>query len=102
MCCGASGFGFRHGEVRATHVAWSGDHEHLAEALPEGAGGHAGVLGGGELLRAGEVRLGPGEEYVSPEVVHVWSGTGLDGLSDRLHRSLRARPHHPTSPRPSS
>ncbi len=100
LVAGTAGFGFRHGEVRATHVAWSGDHEHLVEALPEGAGDHAAVIGGGELLRGGEVRLGPGEEHVSPEVVHVWSGVGLDGISDRLHRSLRARPHHPSTPRP--
>ena len=79
-CCAAGrrGFGFRHGEVRATHVAWSGDHEHLAERLPEGAGGHAGVLGGGELLRAGEIRLGPGEEYVvargGPRLVRCGAG----------------------------
>ncbi len=100
ICAGTAGFGFRHGEVWAAHVAWSGDHEHLAEKLPEGAGGSAAVLGGGELLRAGEVRLAPGQSYSTPDVVLVWSDVGLDGLSDRLHASLRARPGHPSSPRP--
>ena len=61
LMAGTPGFGFRTGEVWGVHVAWSGDHEHLVERLPEGAGMHAGVLGGGELLRPGEVRLEPGE-----------------------------------------
>ena len=50
LVAGTPGFGFRSGEVWGAHVAWSGDREHLAERLPEGAGGHAGVIGGGELL----------------------------------------------------
>ncbi len=47
ICAGTRGFAFRSGEVWAAHAAWSGDHEHLVEALPEGAGGHAAVIGGG-------------------------------------------------------
>jgi alpha-galactosidase len=100
LCAGTPGFAFRTGEVWAVHVAWSGDHEHLVEALPEGAGGHSAVLGGGELLRAGEVRLAAGQTYSAPDVVLVWSGDGLDGVSRRIHRSLRARPGHPSSARP--
>jgi len=62
LTAGTPGFGFRTGEVWAVHVAWSGNHQHLAERLPEGAGaGGAGVLSGGELLLPGELRLGPGE-----------------------------------------
>ena len=57
LIAGTAGFDFGSGEVLACHVAWSGDHVHLVDRLPEGAGRHAGVLGGGELLRAGEVRL---------------------------------------------
>ncbi|MEU6972077.1 alpha-galactosidase [Kitasatospora aureofaciens] len=30
----------------------------------------------------------------------AWSGQGLDGLADRLHRFLRDRPNHPRTPRP--
>jgi alpha-galactosidase len=100
LVAGTPGFGFRSGEVWAVHTAWSGDHEHLVEALPEGAGRHHAVLGGGELLAPGEVRLGPGESYAAPTVVFVHSTEGLDGLSRRLHRSLRSRPGHPTRPRP--
>ena len=97
---GTPGFGFRHGELWAAHVAWSGDQEHLIERLPEGAGSHASVLGGGEYLRAGEVRLLPGESYDSPTVVFAWSDRGLDGLSERLHGHVRDFASHPSSPRP--
>jgi alpha-galactosidase len=100
LAAGTPGFGFRTGEVWAVHVAWSGDHEHLVERLPEGAGGHAAVLGGGELLRAGEVRLAAGETYTAPPVVFAHAEDGLDGISARFHRHLRARPHHPPAPRP--
>ena len=101
LAAGTPGFGFRSGEVWAVHTAWSGNHVHLAERLPEGAGaGGAGVLGGGELLLAGEVRLAPGEAYTTPWIVFTYSGEGLDGASARVHRWLRARPQHPGSPRP--
>ena len=97
---GVPGFGFRSGEVWAVHVAWSGDQRYLVEQLPEGAGTHAAVFGGGELLRAGEIRLAPGESYTTPVCHFAWSGQGLDGLADRFHALLRARPAHPRRPRP--
>jgi alpha-galactosidase len=101
LLAGTPGFGFRNGEVWGVHVAWSGNHVHLAERLPEGAGaGGTGVLGGGELLLPGEVRLEHGQSYATPWVVFVWSAAGLDGVSARLHRWLRQRPGHPRSPRP--
>lgn len=100
LMAGTHGFDWRTGEVWAVHTAWSGNHEHLVEALPEGAGRHHAVIGGGELLAPGEVRLAPGETYAAPTVVFVHSTEGLDGLSRRLHRSLRARPGHPSRPRP--
>ena len=100
LAAGTAGFGFRSGEVWAVHVAWSGNHEHLVERLPEGAGEHGAVLGGGELLLPGEVRLRAGESYTAPPVVFAHSDQGLDGVSARFHRHLRARPHHPAAPRP--
>jgi len=100
MAAGERGFGFGHGEVAAVHVAWSGDHVHLADRLPEGAGRHSGVIGGGELVRPGEVRLAEGDTYAAPPVVFVRSEVGLDGLSAALHAHLRARAAHPRSPRP--
>ncbi|MEO6790838.1 MAG: alpha-galactosidase, partial [Ornithinibacter sp.] len=100
MVCGTTGFGFRTGEVWATHVAWSGNHEHLVERLPEGAGAHASVLGGGESLAPGEVRRGPGETYTAPPVVFVHSSAGLDGVTRALLAHQRAQPGYRSSPRP--
>ena len=100
LTVGVPGFGFRAGEVWGLHIAWSGDQRYLVEKLPEGAGSHASVLGGGELLRAGEIRLAPGETYRTPVCHYAWSDAGLDGLADRFHTLLRARPTHPRRPRP--
>lgn len=100
LTVGVPGFGFRTGEVWALHVGWSGNQRWLAERLPEGAGVHGGVLGGGELLAPGEIRLAPGGRYDSPECFFAWSGEGLDGLAGRFHTMLRARPGHPSTPRP--
>ncbi|MEU1596700.1 alpha-galactosidase [Streptomyces sp. NPDC005708] len=100
VAVGVPGFGFREGEVWGVHIAWSGDQRYLVEQLPEGAGAHAAVLGGGELLRAGEIRLAPGESYTTPVCHFAWSGQGLDGLAGRFHALLRARPAHPRTPRP--
>jgi alpha-galactosidase len=100
LSVGTPGFGFRSGEVWSVHVAWSGNHEHLVERLPEGAGMHSAVLGGGELLEPGEIRLAPHETYAAPDVVFVHSTGGLDGISRRLHRSQRARAVQSGRPRP--
>jgi len=97
---GTDGFGFRRGELWAAHVAWSGDLEVGVERLPEGAGVHGAVLGGGELLLPGEIRLGAGETYVSPRVYLAYGEAGLDSVSVRLHRTARALPGHPETPRP--
>jgi alpha-galactosidase len=95
LAAGEAGFGFRRGEVWAVHVAWSGNHVTYAERLANGAA----VLGGGELLLPGEVRLAAGEEYTGPWV-YAAHGTGLDGVAARFHTHLRSRPRHPRSPRP--
>ena len=100
LTAGTDGFGFSRGEVWSVHLAWSGDGEYLAERLPEGAGEFSGVIGAGELLRSGEVILGAGERYDAPTVLFTWSDSGLDGIAARLHNRLRARPQHPSSPRP--
>jgi alpha-galactosidase len=96
LAAGTPGFGFRHGEVWAVHVAWSGDSVTFAERLPEGWS----CVGGGEVLQPTEVVLGPGESYEAPWVWAAWSPAGLDGVSDALHATLRARPGHPRTPRP--
>lgn len=94
LVAGTPGFGFGHGEVWGVHVAWSGDAEHLVERVPEGVA----VLGGGELVRP--LVLAPGASYEAPPLLAAWSDAGLDGLSARLHGWVRARPSHPSTPRP--
>ena len=97
---GTAGFGFRAGEVWSMHVAWSGNQEYLVERLPEGAGALSAVLGGGELLGPGEVRLAAGEQYETPELLFAWSDSGIDGLSARYHSLARRMSAHPNTPRP--
>ncbi|KQP54842.1 alpha-galactosidase [Agreia sp. Leaf283] len=87
LVAGTPGFGFRHGEVWGSHLAWSGDQRLWAEAS---ATGHA-LIGAGELFEPGEVRLATGESYSSPWLVSAWSNGGLDGLTRRLHGFVRSR-----------
>ncbi|MFB4353743.1 alpha-galactosidase [Microbacterium sp. LS_15] len=100
LAAGTPGFGFGHGETWAVHLAWSGEQRYLAERLTEGAGAFSSVIGAGEELHSGEVILEDGDRYDAPTVLFLWSGAGLDGLADRLHRRLRSRAAHPRSPRP--
>ena len=93
---GTPGFRHRDGELWAVHLAWSGDQVTWVEAHPDGTR----VLGAGELLEPGELTLRPGESYRTPWVLAVHSVEGTDGLSRRLHRSIRSRPTHPSKPRP--
>jgi alpha-galactosidase len=83
---GTAGFGFAGGEVWAVHTAWSGNHTHYAEQVFTGEK----LIGGGELLLPGEVRLGAGEEYETPWLYGSY-GAGLDEVARRFHRHLRAR-----------
>lgn len=95
LAVGEPGFGFRGGRTWALHVAWSGNHR----ALVERTAGAVTLLGGGELLLPGEVRLSLGEAYSTPWVIGSF-GVGLDEVSARFVGYLRARPQHPRTPRP--
>ncbi|TFC34557.1 alpha-galactosidase [Cryobacterium sp. TMT2-17-1] len=86
MAAGTPGFGFRTGEVWATHLAWSGDKHVWAE---NSALGYS-ALGSGELLAPGELRVAPGASHTTPWTVAVYSAAGLDGLSARLHPWVRS------------
>jgi alpha-galactosidase len=100
VAVGTESFGFRHGEIWATHVGWSGNQRYVVEQLPEGAGVHGAAIGGGELMLPGEIVLGAGGEYQAPTVYFAWSAEGLDGIAGAFHAMLRDRPGHPASPRP--
>lgn len=92
---GPAGFDFASGEIRAVHTAFSGNHVHRAERLWTGDQ----VIGGGELLLAGEGCLAPGASYQSPWVMGAY-GIGLDAVAARFHRHLRSRDHHVSLNRP--
>ena len=92
---GVPGFNFATGEVWGVHVGWSGNHTHYAERLSTGEQ----VVGGGELLLPGEVRLAAGDHYTTPWLYGSY-GVGLDEVARRFHRHLRARPQHPSPARP--
>lgn len=92
---GEQGFGEWHGQVWGLHLAWSGNHDLVAEHLAEGDR----YVQMGELLHPGEVVLGPGESYSTPEVIGV-HGDGLTAATQMLHRHLRSRPGHPGPDRP--
>ncbi|MFI5960101.1 alpha-galactosidase [Cryptosporangium sp. NPDC051539] len=95
LSAGVPGFGFSRGEVWGVHVAFSGNHRHFAERLSTDAQ----VIGGGELLLPGEVRLGRDEDYSGPWLYAAY-GDGLDDQAYRFHRFLRGRDTHPARPRP--
>ena len=84
------------GSVWGAHLAWSGNHSLLADRLPDGRR----YVQLGELLHPGEISLEPGESYRTPEVIAVQSDSGLTAATQQFHRHLRARPTHPTTPRP--
>jgi alpha-galactosidase len=86
----------RSGEIWATHLAWSSDVTYRTDRLPD----NPTLLGAGEMLRPGEIELGPGASYTSPTAWFAWSDAGLDGISARFHTYLRSRPRHPRTPRP--
>ncbi|MBN8883840.1 MAG: alpha-galactosidase, partial [Salana multivorans] len=95
LLAGDPGFDHTHGQAWGLHVARSGNQRSYAELqMPSGQA----VLGGGELLLAGEIRLAPGESYEGPWVYGSY-GVGLSELSRRFHEFLRSRPNHPRTPR---
>lgn len=95
LAAGRAGFGWRSGAVWGVHLGWSGNHRTYAERQPTGES----LIGAGELLSSGEVRLASGESYESPWVYASY-GEGLDELSGRFHSWLRSRDVHPAAPRP--
>lgn len=93
---GQASFTNQTGRVWGAHLGWSGNASVRAEVLTDGRR----VLQLGEVLLGDELRLAPGESYASPTVYLAWSEEGINGVSQSFHRHLRARPQHPTTPRP--
>jgi alpha-galactosidase len=75
------------GLAYGAHLAWSGNHTQLIERLPDGDV----QWQMGEWLAPGEVRLLPGEQLASPEVIAVCSLHGLNGVAQAFHAAARGR-----------
>lgn len=84
------------GRVWAAHVATSSDVTYRTDRITDSVT----QLGGGELLRPGELVLEPGDDLAAPTVLFAHSDQGLDGLSAAFHAMLRGRPQHPRTSRP--
>ncbi|MEM1334275.1 MAG: alpha-galactosidase, partial [Actinomycetota bacterium] len=93
---GRTGFGEWDGEVVGAHVAWSGNHQLVAERLADGRR----YVQGGELLHPGEVVLEPGDSYRTPDLVLTRSDAGLTRATWGFHRAVRRTPAHPITDRP--
>lgn len=93
LSLGEPGFGYQDGEIWAVHTAWSGNHIHYAEREYLGAQ----VIGGGELLLAGETVLAQDQSYTTPWVFGNYA-VGLDNQAARFHEYLRGLPSHPAGP----
>jgi alpha-galactosidase len=96
LVAGEAGFDDERGLVFGFHLGWSGNSRVSAEILADGTR----QVTLGEQFEAGEVRLGPGEMYRSPEVHAVAAPDGLNGLRDRFHRFVRLRVLRAAKPRP--
>ncbi len=102
MCAGRPGFGFEHDEVYAVHLGWSGNGLLSAERIPSAPA----LLGGGEILMAGEVTLPPadghsGRQAYSTPWLYGSRGKGLDQAAHRYHAFLRSlHPGLASRPRP--
>lgn len=90
------GANYQNGEVWSLGLQWSGNSRHLVERTTLGRT----AIAAGELLLPGEISLEPGQTYSAPSVVAAYSQQGMDGITDRYYRWLRARKQHPTNVRP--
>ena len=93
---GTAGFSEQSGEVWGVHLGWSGNYEFTCDAVTDARRS----IQVGELLIAGEIALSPGDRYSTPVTYAAYSSDGLTNVSQAFHRFMRARPNHPTSPRP--
>ncbi len=93
---GTPSFTEHSGEVWGCHIGWSGNFELVCDSVTDGRRS----LQVGELLASGEVCLGPGESYEMPTIYAAYAPDGLNAVSNSFHAFMRARPQHPSTPRP--
>lgn len=74
-----------HGDVYGLCLVYSGSHRMLAE---ENAYGYTRVVGG---VNHCDWKLNPGETFHTPEMLLVYSGEGLNGMSAIYHELIRTR-----------
>lgn len=93
---GTTGFGEHHGEVWATHLAWSGNFDITCDGITDARRSvHA-----GESLASGEVQLQLNEVYCTPLVLLAHSAHGLTNASRSFHTYARSLRPARTTPRP--
>nr|WP_298929497.1 alpha-galactosidase [uncultured Erythrobacter sp.] len=66
------------------HLAWSGNHRLRIDRHSDG---HS-LVQMGELSFPGEIRLGQGESYQTPDFLACWSDTGFNAVSHAFHDYL--------------
>ena len=73
------------GEAYGLQLAWSGNHRLRVDTLMDGRA----FASLGALLLPGEIRLAPGQSFVSPTIVAAYSANGFSGLSQAFHAHIR-------------
>lgn len=81
-----SNMGAHDGQCWAAHLAWSGNHVIRAERQVY----NRRYLQVGELLNPGEVCLDPGDVYVTPTVMAVYSSSGLQHVARTFQAHARS------------
>jgi alpha-galactosidase len=87
------------GTVRALQLAWSGDSRIAIERDDEGFW----TMSAGAVLQQGEVVLGPGESWTSPDAIVAVSDSGRNGVISAFHAAVKSRLRWPDGmmrPRP--
>ncbi len=87
------------GPAAAFHLAWSGNHRLRIDRHQDGRG----FVQMGEMGFPGEIRLGKGETYQTPDFLVAWSQDGFNGAAHAFHDYLRGNVMEPRSlskPRP--
>ena len=84
------------GDAVAVHLAWSGNHRIVCDSVS----GDCRTVTTGELLAPGEIVLGPGHSYATPDVLVATGSGGMSSASSAFHRHLRMNAPARRGPRP--